>query len=93
MGLFDNMFGGSEGGKAVTKHEAFTGILLAAAAADGHIADEEARSLWTTIERMKLFSNFTPDKFNRMIDNLLKIRPGAPVQAKAAAAPASAASR
>jgi len=74
VGLFDNLFGGSESsGRGITKHEAFTGILLAAAAADGHIADEEARSLWTTIERMKLFSNFTPDKFNRMIDVLLKI--------------------
>ncbi len=73
MGLFDSLFGGNEGGKAVTKHEAFTGILLAAAAADGHIADEEARGLWTIIGRMKLFSNFTPDKFNRMMDVLLKI--------------------
>ena len=73
MGLFDSLFGGGDSGKAVTKHEAFTGILLAAAAADGHIADEEARGLWTIIERMKLFSNFTPDKFNRMMDVLLKI--------------------
>ncbi len=73
MGMFGDMFGGSSGSKDVTKHEAFTGILLAAAAADGHISDEEARGLWTTIERMKLFGNFTPDKFQRMIDNLLKI--------------------
>ncbi len=74
MGLFDNLFGGSEGGgKTITKQEAFAGILLAAAAADGHIAEEEARSLWTTIERMKLFEKFTPDKFNKMMDNLLKI--------------------
>ncbi|HYH69606.1 MAG TPA: tellurite resistance TerB family protein [Urbifossiella sp.] len=73
MGLFDNLFGGGESGKGVSKQEAFTGILLAAAAADGVIASEEARGLWNTIERMKLFSNFTPDKFNRMIENLLKI--------------------
>jgi tellurite resistance protein len=72
MGLFDSMFGGSES-KAITKQEAFTGILLAAAAADGHISDEEAQGLWTAIERMKLFSNFTPDKFHKMMDNLLKI--------------------
>ena len=73
MGLFDSLFGGGEGGKGVTKQEAFTGILLAAAAADGHISEEEAQGLWTAIERMKLFSNFTPDKFKRMMDTLLKI--------------------
>jgi len=73
MGLFDNLFGGGTGDKTVTKQEAFTGILLAAAAADGHIAEEEAQGLWTAIERMKLFANFTPDKFNKMMDTLLKI--------------------
>jgi len=73
VGLFDSLFGGGGGDKTVTKQEAFTGILLAAAAADGHISEEEAQGLWTAIERMKLFSNFTPDKFNKMMDNLLKI--------------------
>ncbi|MCI0701810.1 MAG: tellurite resistance TerB family protein [Planctomycetia bacterium] len=73
MGLFDSLFGGGSSDKSVTKQEAFTGILLAAAAADGHIAEEEAQGLWTAIERMKLFANFTPDKFNRMMDTLLKI--------------------
>jgi hypothetical protein len=73
VGLFDSLFGGGESNKGVTKQEAFAGILLAAAAADGHIAEEEARSLWTTIERMKLFEKFTPDKFNKMMDVLLKI--------------------
>ncbi len=79
MGLFDNLFGGSGGDKTVTKQEAFTGILLAAAAADGHISEEEAQGLWTAIERMKLFSNFTPDKFNKMMDTLLKfLKKGGP---------------
>jgi tellurite resistance protein len=73
VGLFDALFGGGGGDKAVTKQEAFTGILLAAAAADGHIAEEEAQGLWTAIERMKLFANFTPDKFHKMMDNLLKM--------------------
>lgn len=71
MGLFD-MFGG--GDKATFgPHEGFAGVLLAAAAADGHIADEEAQGLWRAIERMKLFSSYTPDKFNRLMDSLLKV--------------------
>jgi len=73
VGLFDSLFGGGSGDKGVTKQEAFTGILLAAAAADGHISEEEAQCLWTAVERMKLFEKFTPDKFNRMMDVLLKI--------------------
>jgi tellurite resistance protein len=75
VGLFDALFGGGGKDKEVTKQEAFTGILLAAAAADadGHIAEEEAQGLWTAIERMKLFANFTPDKFNKMMDTLLKL--------------------
>jgi tellurite resistance protein len=72
VGLFDSLFGGG-GDKTVTKQEAYAGILLAAAAADGHIADEEAQGLWTALGRMKLFANFTPDKFNKMMDTLLKI--------------------
>ena len=73
MGLFDSMFGGSSANKTLSKQEAFAGILLAAAAADGHIADEEAVGLWSTIERMKMFQNYTPDKFNQMMGALVKI--------------------
>ena len=74
MGLFDNLFGGSEApNKGLSKQEAFTGILVAASAADGHIADEEVRGLFTIIGRMKLFSNFSEDKYNRMFDRLMKI--------------------
>jgi len=74
VGLFDNVFGGSESGnKALTKHEAFAGILLAASAVDGHIASEEISNLINAISRMKLFSNFNDDKYNRMFDRLLKI--------------------
>jgi uncharacterized tellurite resistance protein B-like protein len=73
VGLFDSLFGGGSSDKAISKQEAFTGILLAAAAADGHISEEEAHGLWTTIGRMKLFANYTADKFNRMMDALLKI--------------------
>ncbi len=73
MGLFDSLFGGHEANKNLSKQEAFAGILLAAVAADGHISDEEAQGLWTIIERMKLFNNFTPDKFNQLMNNLVKI--------------------
>lgn len=73
MGLFDNLFGDQGPSKTFTKQEAFAGLLLAAAAADGHIADEEAGGLWHAINRMKLYSSFTPDKFGQMLNNLIKV--------------------
>lgn len=72
MGLFDGMLGGG-GKKELSKAEGFAGILLAAAAADGHISDEEVSSLCTTVQRMKMFSNVSSNKFNSMMDTLHKI--------------------
>ena len=72
MGLFDNLFGESSS-KALGKPEAFAGILLAASACDGHIADEEVQSLFTITQRMKLYEGMTPNKWNSMMDVLLKI--------------------
>lgn len=72
MGLFDGVFGGGESNKEMSKGEAFAAVLLGAAAADGHIAEEEARGLWTIIGRMRMYSNWSPDKFNSVMDRLVK---------------------
>jgi tellurite resistance protein len=71
MGLFDNMFGAEKSSKELSKQEAFAGILLCASACDGHIADEEAQGLWTITARMKLFENYTAEKFNGMMNRLV----------------------
>jgi hypothetical protein len=73
MGLFDNLFGEKGSGRELTKQEAFAGILLGASACDGHIADEEVKSLFTTTERMRMFENVSPNKWNSMMDALMKI--------------------
>lgn len=73
MGLFDNLFGEQSPSKKFSKQEAFAGLLLAAAAADGHIADEEATNLYQAVHRMKLFQNFTDDKFGQMMNHLIKV--------------------
>jgi uncharacterized tellurite resistance protein B-like protein len=70
MGLFDNLFG-SKSAKELTKAEAFAGVLLSAVASDGHISDEEIRGLSTILTRMRLYDNWTPDKFNSMLNRLL----------------------
>ncbi len=74
MGLFDNLFGEkSTASRALTGPEAFAGILVAAAACDGHVSDEERQSLATVTERMALFADVTPAKWGAMLDVLLKV--------------------
>ena len=68
MGLFDNLFGDkSSANRELSKQEAFAGILLGASACDGHISEEEVQSLFTTTERMKLYENMVPAKWNSMM--------------------------
>jgi len=71
MGLFDNLFGSEKASKEMTKSEAFAGVLLGACASDGHIADEEAQGLVTIMGRMKMYENWTGDKFNGTINKIL----------------------
>lgn len=76
MGLFDGIFGGSgseKRSKGLSKQEAFAGILLGAAASDGHIADEEAQGLWTITRRMRMFEGWNDDRFGRMMNKLVGV--------------------
>lgn len=73
MGLFDDIFGGQKANKELSKPEAFAGILLGAMASDGHISGEECQGLWTILGRMKLYDNWTDDKFNHMMNRLVGV--------------------
>lgn len=70
MGLFDDDLDTPKA-KGLSKQEAFAGILLAASASDGHIADTEFRGLCTILARMKLYDNITDDKMNHILNRLL----------------------
>ena len=72
MGLFDNLFGGSKT-KEFTPAEAFAGVLISAVASDGFISDKEAQGMFTIMGRMNLYSNWTGDKFNDMMNQMLGI--------------------
>jgi len=87
MGLFDSLFGGKEK-KELTKAEAFCGVLLSAVASDGHISDEEARGLTTILARMRMYDNWSSDKFNSMINRLIgMLKRMGPEEVLAACAP------
>src|SRR5690349_17287037 len=66
----------SQGQKALTRHEAFAGILLAASASDGEIAQEELDSFCTTVGRMRMFSTWSGDRlvdlFRRLLDMIVE---------------------
>lgn len=70
MGLFDSIFGSSQEGSRLTDQEAFAGILMAASACDGHIADEEVSGLITALIRMNLYKRFSDRDFNKMLNKL-----------------------
>ena len=73
MGLFDNLFQGTEASKDFGPHEGFAGILLAASACDGHIADDEVQSLFTSLGRMKMYQRYTEKNWSQLINRLLGI--------------------
>jgi hypothetical protein len=73
MGLFDNVFESKTATRALTGPEAFAGILLAASACDGHIAEEEIRGLFTITGRMKLYDGQSEPKWKSLIDTLHKM--------------------
>lgn len=70
MGLFDSLFGSVETGTKLTPQDAFAGILMCATACDGHIADDEAQSLGTTLVRMKLYQRQSEKQFGQMLEKL-----------------------
>jgi tellurite resistance protein len=90
MSLFDDVLGDSSfAPQSFGPQEGFAGVLLAASACDGHIADEEVQSLVTILARMKLYQRVPPHKFNSMMDRLLGVlKRGGPAKVLEMALPA-----
>ncbi len=74
MGLFDKIAVGRQASTiTLGPAEAFAAIALIAVAADGYLADAEARALSTTLGRMHLFRSYSGDVMRSMMDRLLGI--------------------
>ena len=67
MGLFDKVFGGNQPPK-MTPQEAFVGVIMSAVAADGVITQEEALSVITVLNRMKLYQGMDQKQLKGMLD-------------------------
>ena len=73
MGLFDKIFNQVPEDDKFTKQEAFAGIALAMAGADGSIARAEWDGIVTYIRRLRLYDNFSGPAFDKMFDKLFRI--------------------
>ncbi len=76
MGLFDKVFGKentSASAAQFTLPEAFLGVALAVAAADGHISQSEIEGIISYLRRMQMFQGFSGQQFSNMFDKLLTI--------------------
>jgi tellurite resistance protein len=73
MGLFDGYGGSKQGQQEWTKTEAFAGILLATIACDGHISDDEAFGMTTVLNRMRMYQNYSNERFRTMINRLMGV--------------------
>jgi len=73
MGMFDDLLGNFGTPQAFGPQEGFAGVLLATAANDGHLADEEMSAMFNTLTRMKLYQAMPEQRFKGMIDRLVGV--------------------
>ena len=89
MGFFDDVLGNFGGAQPFGPQEGFAGVLLATAASDGHLGDEELTSLFNTLGRMKLYQHVPEQKFRGMLDRLSgALKRGGPEELMRSAIPA-----
>lgn len=73
MGLFDKIFQTAPEETKLTQQEAFAGIALAMAGADGSIAQSEWEGIVNYIRRLRIYDNFSGPAFDKLFDKLFKI--------------------
>lgn len=73
MGLFDKILKQVPQEEKLTKQEAFAGIAIAMAGADGSIAQSEWDGIVSYITRLRLYDNFSGPAFDKMFDKLFRI--------------------
>jgi tellurite resistance protein len=73
MGMFDDLLGNFGTPQSFGPQEGFAGVLLATAANDGHLADEEMSAMFNTLTRMKLYQAMPEQRFKGMIDRLVGV--------------------
>lgn len=81
MGLFDDVLGEDSAFQEAPygPQEGYAGVLLCATACDGHIADEEASSLFLILSQKKLYQRLSEQQFGSLFDRLMgQLKRGGP---------------
>lgn len=73
MGLFDKLFQAAPENTKLTQQEAFAGIAVAIAGADGSIATSEWDGIVNYIRRLSIYDNFSGPAFDKLFDKLFRI--------------------
>lgn len=73
MELFDKIFKQVPEEDKLSKQEAFAGVALAMAGADGSISQSEWDGIVNYIRRLRLYDNFSGPAFDKMFDKLFRI--------------------
>jgi Tellurite resistance protein TerB. len=73
MGIFDKIFKQVEAETQLSQQEAFAGIALAIAGADGYIAESEWEGIVNYIRRLRIYDNFSGPAFDKLFDKLMTI--------------------
>ena len=73
MGIFDKIFKAVPEEEKLTQQEAFAGIALAMAGADGSIAESEWAGIVNYIRRLRIYDNFSNPAFDKLFDKLFRI--------------------
>ena len=73
MGLFDKIFKEAPENTKLTQQEAFAGIAIALAGADGSISQSEWDGIVNYIRRLRIYDNFSAPAFDKLFDKLFKI--------------------
>ncbi|MDE6040910.1 MAG: tellurite resistance TerB family protein [Muribaculaceae bacterium] len=73
MGLFDKAFNNAPKAEPLNAQEAFAGIAIAMAGADGSIAESEWDGIVNYIRRLRLYDNYSGPAFDKMFDKVFRI--------------------
>jgi hypothetical protein len=73
MTLFDDILGDAPSFDEAPfgPQEGYAGVLLCATACDGHIAEEEGRSLFLILSQKKLYQRLSEQQFSTIFDRLM----------------------
>ena len=73
MSLFDDIDEGgiSSGEQKFGPQEGFAGVIICVSACDGHIGEEEGKSLNAILAQKKLYARLSPQQMNSMLDRVL----------------------